>query len=121
MLLGIITVDDVVNVIREEATEDMLKMAGAPDEGALLHSSIPRSARVRFPWLLSNFLGTLVSGWLLWSFRFTIQEVVALVTFIPVVTAMGGYVGLVDIGPSSHRHSARLSQCLVLDQAGESA
>ena len=48
-LLGIITVDDVVDVIREEATEDMLIMAGAPDEGAFLHSSVPSSVRRAIP------------------------------------------------------------------------
>ena len=93
-LLGIITVDDVVDVIREEATEDMLIMAGAPDEGAFLHSSIPGAARARFPWLFTNLLGTFLSGALLWYFRFTLQEAVALVSFIPVISAMGGNVGL---------------------------
>ncbi len=93
-LLGIITVDDVIDVIREEATEDMLKMAGAPEEGASLHSSIPQATFARFPWLFTNLMGTFLSGALLWYFRFTLQEVVALVSFIPVVSAMGGNVGL---------------------------
>ncbi|WP_447968668.1 magnesium transporter [Nitrospira sp. M1] len=93
-LLGIITVDDVVDVIREEAVEDMLIMAGAPDEGAFLHSSVPSAARARFPWLFTNLLGTFFSGALLWYFRFTLQEAVALVSFIPVISAMGGNVGL---------------------------
>ena len=93
-LLGIITVDDVVDVIREEATEDMLIMAGAPEDGAFLHSSVPSAARARFPWLLTNLLGTFLSGGLLWYFRFTLQEAVALVSFIPVISAMGGNVGL---------------------------
>ncbi len=93
-LLGIITVDDVIDVIRDEATEDMLKMAGAPEEGASLHSSIPQATVARFPWLFANLLGTFMSGGLLWYFRFTLQEVVALVSFIPVISAMGGNVGL---------------------------
>ena len=62
-LLGIITVDDVIDVIREEATEDMLKMAGAPEEGASLQSSITLAASARFPWLFANLLGTFLSGW----------------------------------------------------------
>ncbi len=94
VLLGIITVDDVIDVIREEATEDMLKMAGAPEEGASLQSSITKAAGARFPWLFTNLLGTFLSGGLLWYFRFTLQEVVALVSFIPVISAMGGNVGL---------------------------
>lgn len=93
-LVGIITVDDVVDVIREEATEDMLKMAGATDEDALMESSSLDSSRRRLPWLFTNLVGSLVSGWILWLFRFTIQEVVAIVTFIPVIAAMGGNVGL---------------------------
>lgn len=94
MLVGIITVDDVVDVIREEATEDMLKMAGASEEDALFKSSTLESARSRLPWLFTNLVGSLVSGAILWFFRYTIQEVVAIVSFIPVIAAMGGNVGL---------------------------
>ncbi len=93
-LVGIITVDDVVDVIREEATEDMLKMAGATEEDAQFKSSTVAAARSRLPWLFTNLVGSLVSGAILWYFRFTIQEVVALVSFIPVIAAMGGNVGL---------------------------
>ncbi|TAJ26212.1 MAG: magnesium transporter [Nitrospirae bacterium] len=93
-LVGIITVDDVVDVIREEATEDMLKMAGAAEEDTLMTSSSLDAARSRLPWLFTNLIGSLVSGAILWWFRYTIQEVVAIVTFIPVIAAMGGNVGL---------------------------
>jgi magnesium transporter len=93
-LVGIITVDDVVDVIREEATEDMLKMAGAADGDTHLKSSSFDAARSRLPWLFTNLVGSLVSGWILWLFRFTLQEVVAIVSFIPVIAAMGGNVGL---------------------------
>ena len=93
-LVGIITVDDVVDVIREEATEDMLKMAGAIEEETASKSSSVASARLRLPWLFTNLVGSLLSGAILWYFRFTIQEVVAIVSFIPVIAAMGGNVGL---------------------------
>jgi magnesium transporter len=92
-LVGIITVDDVVDVIREEATEDMLKSAGVTEEDVLASSSM-RAARLRLPWLFTNLVGSLISGAILWQFRYTIQEVVAIVTFIPVIAAMGGNVGL---------------------------
>ena len=92
-LVGIITVDDVVDVIREEATEDMLKSAGVTEEDVLASSSM-RAARLRLPWLFTNLVGSLLSGAILWHFRYTIQEVVAIVTFIPVIAAMGGNVGL---------------------------
>ncbi len=93
-LVGIITVDDVVDVIREEATEDMLKMAGAIEKEAVSKSSSMAAARVRLPWLFTNLIGSLLSGMILWVFRYTIQEVVAIVSFIPVIAAMGGNVGL---------------------------
>ena len=93
-LVGIITVDDVVDVIREEATEDMLKMAGAVEEDARVEVSSLQAVGHRLPWLFTNLIGSLVSGAILWAFRYTIQEVVAIVTFIPVIAAMGGNVGL---------------------------
>jgi magnesium transporter len=93
-LVGIVTVDDVVDVIREEATEDMFKMAGAAEEDELLKTSSLQAARLRLPWLFTNLAGSLISGAILWFFRYTIQEVVAIVSFIPVIAAMGGNVGL---------------------------
>ena len=93
-LVGIITVDDVVDVIREEATEDMLKMAGAAEDDARVAVSSVDTLRHRLPWLFTNLIGSLVSGCILWWFRYTIQEVVAVVSFIPVIAAMGGNVGL---------------------------
>src|SRR5678809_1033169 len=62
VLVGIITVDDVVDVIREEATEDMLKMAGAVEEEAGAKSSSMAAAKVRLPWLFTNLVGSLFSG-----------------------------------------------------------
>src|SRR5512132_3970775 len=96
VLVGIITVDDVVDVIREEATEDMLKMSGTKieEEDTFMTSSVLHAVQMRVPWLLTNLIGSMISGLILWTFRFTIQEVVAIVTFIPVIAAMGGNVGL---------------------------
>ncbi|MFZ5877710.1 MAG: magnesium transporter [Nitrospirota bacterium] len=93
VLVGIITVDDVVDVIREEATEDILKLAGATDADVLQLSSI-RAARIRMPWLLTSLVGGMITGVFLWIFRPAIQHVIALASFIPVITAMGGNVGL---------------------------
>lgn len=93
-LVGIITVDDVVDVIRDEDTKDMLKMAGTTEEDAQMSTPSLVAAGLRFPWLLTNLAGSLVSGLILWWFRFTIQEVVAVVTFIPVIAAMGGNLGI---------------------------
>lgn len=93
-LVGIITVDDVIDVIQEEDTKEMLKMAGAVEEDSIRHGSSLEAVGLRLPWLFTNLLGSLASGLILWYFRFTIQEVVAIVTFIPVIAAMGGNVGL---------------------------
>ena len=93
-LVGIITVDDIVDVIREEDTKDMLKMAGAAEDDTLMHTSSVQAVALRLPWLFTNLVGSLASGLVMWWFRFAIQEVVAIITFIPVVAAMGGNVGL---------------------------
>src|SRR5438128_5007691 len=95
-LVGIITVDDVVDIIHDAATEDMMKMSGTQieEEEEIMHSSVFQAVRLRVPWLLTNLIGSMVSGSILWFFRLTIQEVVALVSFIPVIAAMGGNVGL---------------------------
>ena len=55
----------------------------------MFKSSSMVAARVRLPWLFTNLVGSLLSGMLLWMFRYTIQEVVAIVSFIPVIAAMG--------------------------------
>jgi magnesium transporter len=93
-LVGIITVDDVIDVIQEEDTKDMLKLAGGVEEDAFRYSSGLEAVGFRLPWLFTNLLGSFVSGMILWYFRLTIQEVVAIVTFIPVIAAMGGNVGM---------------------------
>src|SRR5262245_65464649 len=72
----------------------MLKMAGAVEQEAVAKSSSVAAAKVRLPWLFTNLVGSLLSGAILWEFRYTIQEVVAIVSFIPVIAAMGGNVGL---------------------------
>ncbi len=93
-LVGIITVDDVVDVIREEDTKDMLKMAGAAEEDVEMHTSSLQAVGLRLPWLFTNLVGSLISGFIMWWFRLTIQEVVVIVTFIPVIAAMSGNLGL---------------------------
>ena len=69
-------------------------MAGATEEDAEMHTSSMQAVSLRLPWLFTNLVGSLVSGFILWWFRFTIQEVVAIVMFIPVIAAMGGNLGL---------------------------
>ncbi|OQY19175.1 MAG: magnesium transporter, partial [Desulfobacteraceae bacterium 4572_35.1] len=92
-LLGIITVDDVIDVMRQEATEDIYKMAGASEEELLYGYKSFKIAQLRLPWLLVNLLGGVVTGYLMWLFQVTLKEVIALISFIPVITGMGGNVG----------------------------
>ena len=93
LLVGIITVDDVIDVLREEATEDILKMAGTSGE-EVLSSSIWRSVRVRLPWLFASFLGGIVAVNIIGGFSnfFKDQMVLfaSLAAFIPIIMGMGG-------------------------------
>ncbi|RLB64850.1 MAG: magnesium transporter [Deltaproteobacteria bacterium] len=92
-LKGIITVDDIIDVIRQEATEDIYKMAGASEEELLYGNKAFKIARLRLPWLLVNLFGGVITGYLMWCFKVTLKEVIALISFIPVITGMGGNVG----------------------------
>lgn len=96
-LLGIITVDDVIDVIHEEATEDLYRLAGTTDEEAEEEEEfgvrILTSLKSRLPWLFITMLGGLVSGQVLSGFSDKISAVVALSFFIPLLTGMGGNVG----------------------------
>jgi magnesium transporter len=92
-LMGLITVDDVIDVMRQEATEDIYKMAGASEEEHLYGYRAFKIARLRLPWLVTNLFGGVITGYLMWQFKATLAEVLALISFIPVITGMGGNVG----------------------------
>ena len=91
-LVGIVTIDDVIDVIREEATEDILKMAGV-DESAYEEHSLLRNFRIRAPWLFATWLGGLAASVLIGQFEHQLESTVALAAFIPIVLGMGGNVG----------------------------
>ena len=92
-LVGIVTVDDVIDVIREEATEDIFRMVGTDVTEMVYADNIWIIAKIRLPWLLTNLLGGIATGYLMWLFKATLHQVLALITFIPVITGMGGNVG----------------------------
>jgi magnesium transporter len=88
-LVGIITVDDVIDVIKDEATEDIYRLAGmAGDE----HVSTPakEALRKRLPWLGVNLATAVMAAMVVALFQETISQVVALAVFMPVVAGMGG-------------------------------
>jgi magnesium transporter len=94
-LLGRILHDDAVDVLEEEAAEDMLHMAGAnPDEPELVYTDqLLKIASVRLPWLLATLAGLTIPALLVWAFQLSFPQMLALVPFIPVIGAMGGNVG----------------------------
>ena len=90
---GIVTVDDIIDIVREEATEDFLKMVGTSEEEITYEQRSFRVARIRFPWLALNMVGGLLTGVLLERFQVRLSEALFLLTFVPVVMGMGGNIG----------------------------
>jgi len=92
-LVGRITVDDVLEVLEEEASEDITRMAGITDD-ELQERSILKLSRVRLPWLIIAFFGQMISAFVLRNFESTVQQISTAVFFIPLVMAMGGNMGI---------------------------
>ena len=89
-LVGIITVDDVIDVIRKETTEDFLQMVGAGKDQEILFKSVLQSALIRAPWLAASWLGGVAAMLIISSFEGQLMKTLALASFIPVVIGMGG-------------------------------
>ena len=92
-LLGIVTVDDVVDVIREEATEDFLQMAGIGKDREILMKSTWENARLRLPWLFASWIGGTAAVYIIGWYQEMLTSIVALAAFIPVIVGMGGNIG----------------------------
>ena len=90
-LVGMITNDDVINVIDEEAEEDLMALAGVGD--ANLRSSLLETLRGRSLWLLINLLTAALASLVIGMFDATIQQLVALAVLMPIVASMGGNAG----------------------------
>jgi len=91
-LVGIVTVDDVIDIIREEATEDILKMAGA-GEGLVESQSLLRSTRIRLPWLMASWIGGIIAFFIIGHFENSLNKLIYLAAFIPIIMGMGGNIG----------------------------
>ncbi|ROR29750.1 magnesium transporter [Inmirania thermothiophila] len=91
-LLGRITVDDVVDVIREEADQALLSMAGLDEEDDMF-APVPVSYRRRALWLGVNLATAFLASWVVGLFQDTIDQVVALAVLMPIVASMGGIAG----------------------------
>ena len=92
-LVGIVTVDDVIDIIREEATEDILKMAGVGGEEFIETQSVFRSTRIRLPWLFASCIGGIVAFFIIGHFEGRLRKLAYLAAFIPVIMGMGGNIG----------------------------
>lgn len=91
-LVGIVTVDDVVDIIREEATEDILRMAGAGEE-FVETQTVLRSTRIRLPWLFASCIGGIIAFFIISRFEASLSKFAYLAAFIPVIMGMGGNIG----------------------------
>jgi magnesium transporter len=93
VLVGMVTVDDVIDVIEEETTRDMLKMAGTSESETLTHSAF-KIAGIRLPWLLAAFVGGLAATAVIGQYEEILAQVLVLSAFLPVVMGMAGNVGV---------------------------
>jgi len=90
-LIGVITVDDVVHVIDEEASDDILKLGGAGDTG--VYSATLDIAKARVGWLVVNLVTAFIAAGVISLFEATIEQIVALAVLMPIVASMGGNAG----------------------------
>ena len=91
-LIGMVTVDDVVEVIQEEAEEDMLKLAGISGDTDI-YMAAWQTARSRFTWLFVNLLTAILASIAIGIFEGTIKQIIALAVLMPIVASMGGNAG----------------------------
>jgi len=90
-LVGVLTVDDMVDVIHEEATEDIKLLGGVGDEE--ISDSVFRAVRSRAPWLVVNLLTAILASSVISLFDASIEQMVALAALMPIVASMGGNAG----------------------------
>ena len=90
-LVGVITMDDVVDVIDEEAEEDLMALAGVADGS--IRISVPEMLRGRASWLLVNLVTAVLASLVIGLFEATIEKIVALAVLMPIVASMGGNAG----------------------------
>lgn len=90
ILQGVITHDDLVDVLEDEATEDIYRLANVPDPDLTIDSPVRTSVRKRLPWLYLNTLTALFAAWVISNFEGLFQQVAVLAVFQSVVAGMGG-------------------------------
>jgi magnesium transporter len=91
-LVGMITVDDVIHIIQEEASEDVLLLSGAGEEGDI-NEPVAESYRSRVRWLVANLLTALVAAFVIRQFEHSIERLAILAVLMPIVAGVGGNAG----------------------------
>ena len=94
-LAGIVTVDDIIDVFKEEATEDFFKMAGTSEDEIVYQDRSFKVAGIRLPWIIFNLFGLLIAGYVTTRFENTFKDfnLAILIGFVPVIMGMAGNVG----------------------------
>ena len=92
-LVGIVTLDDIIDVIKDEATEDFFKMVGTSDDELVYQDRSFKVAGIRLPWLLFNLAGLVLAGVLISFYEVTLKEALFLFAFVPAIMGMGGNIG----------------------------
>ena len=90
-LVGVITIDDAMEILEDEAEEDMKRLAGLGDED--LSSRVWQTTKRRFPWLAVNLVTSILASIVIAQFADTIEAIVALAVLMPIVASMGGNAG----------------------------
>ncbi|QNP44397.1 magnesium transporter [Sphingomonas daechungensis] len=91
-LVGMITVDDIIHIIQEEASEDVLLLSGAGDEGDI-NEPVTESYKARVRWLVANLLTALVAAFIIRQFEHSIERLAILAVLMPIVAGVGGNAG----------------------------
>ncbi len=97
VLVGVISIDDLMDVAEEEATEDMFRMAGLSESESIYYQSLRRSTGLRLGWLLINLLTAFAAAAVVSVFSGTIERAVVLAVFMPIIAGMGGNAGIQTI------------------------
>ncbi len=92
-LKGIVTVDDIIDVFKEEATEDFFKMAGTSEEELVYQDRSFRVAGIRLPWIVFNLIGLMGAGYIATLFEKSFDQIALLIGAIPVIMGMAGNIG----------------------------
>ena len=91
--LGVVTIDDVVDIVREEASEDFLQMAGVGKDREILLKSPIENAQSRAPWIFASLIGGICAAAIIGYFDVLLKEMIVLAAFIPVIIGIGGNIG----------------------------